>query len=73
LLLETSSAFRDPKVSRIKVSEWLPESLIDAQPIELSGSGQRVTKSQDISEVEFDYVYCLGGDGTLLRLLGIIN
>ncbi len=64
---------RDPKIARVKVSEWLPESLIDVLPIEVGNPRQIVTVSQDSSEIEFDYVYCLGGDGTLLRLLGIIN
>ena len=35
LLLQTSSALRDPKIAKVRLSEWLPESLIDVQPFDV--------------------------------------
>jgi hypothetical protein len=35
LLVETNHVFRDPGLNKVKVTEWLPESLVDAQPIDM--------------------------------------
>jgi hypothetical protein len=35
LLYETNHVFRDPRLNKVKVTEWLPESLIHAQPIDM--------------------------------------
>lgn len=75
LLVETNHVFRDPRLNKVKVTEWLPESLIDAQPIDMqvptSGNLQpQMTKEK--TWIDFDYVLCIGGDGTLLRLLRVL-
>ncbi len=59
--------------------EWLPEKLIDAQPIDISGKviptvgNQTESKKKDNITIAFDFVFCIGGDGTLLRLLRILS
>jgi NAD kinase len=56
--------------------EWLPESLIDAEPIEFNEKNvfqsETSKKPQEKNQTRFDFVYCIGGDGTLLRLLRIL-
>ena len=73
LLVETNHVFRDPRLNKVRVAEWLPESLVDAQPIDMHmlPSG-KVLPHYEKTQIDFDYVVCIGGDGTLLRLLRIL-
>ena len=75
-LLQQVAGFKDSHGSKVVVKEWLPETLIDVidvggQTLMSGPRGARVsnTPNRDKQYIDFDYVYCVGGDGTLLRLL----
>lgn len=35
LLMESNHVYREARLNKVKLTEWLPESLIDAQPIDM--------------------------------------
>lgn len=51
---------------------WYPETLIDAQPLHDEQLVEHSRQQKQKQSINFDYVYCIGGDGTLLRLLHIL-
>lgn len=59
--------------NQITFHEWLPLLEEDDSTVEAGLDAKRPEKAEFSKEfINFDYVYCIGGDGTLLRLLRIL-
>ena len=62
--------------SDMLLKEWLPEGRSDDYHLSvIEPDSQRLRPKfpdQEKEQQDFDYVFCIGGDGTLLRLLRIL-
>ena len=60
--------------SNVVLVEWNPDT--DSKQLSITapdnGMSPRVAAEQPKEYIEFEYVFCIGGDGTLLRLLRIL-
>ena len=63
--------------SNVILKEWLPEEDQTIKQLAITTPEQTYTEKtklneHDKQEIDFEYVFCIGGDGTLLRLLRIL-
>ena len=63
--------------SKILLKEWLPEEDETVKQLAIAAPDQTYTEKVTMNEsqkeiIDFEYVFCIGGDGTLLRLLRIL-
>ena len=80
ITLKETNSFDDKRTletsnQKVILKEWLPEDANNDKLIIDESDTHRLRsqlKEIEKEQINFEYVYCIGGDGTLLRLLRIL-